>query len=459
MIRTWSQWRTRKDPATATLRHGRLLRLEALEDRLVLTLLPAVNYTTGLSPDIPAIGDLTGDGFNDVVVTNASSNTVSVFLNKGLGDGSLGPKTDYAVGTAPNGLVIADLAGRGINDIVAANYFANTVSVLMGNGDGTFQAAKNYTAGAGSASVVVGDFNKDGIPDIATANYTGASVSVLLGNGDGSFQAPINTPAGNKPVSIAAADFNGDGNLDLVVPNQSTGGASVLLGNGNGTFKAAQFYATGAFADGVATGDLNNDGAPDFVVGNANANTVSILINKNDGTGTFNPAVNISVTGGPSAVAIADLNHDGNMDVISANQYSTGNSVTVLLGKGNGTFPVHRTYGVGTLPLGVAAGDLTGTSYNSIVAGNVISNTISVLVNDGNWRPPSPSPSTGAISGQPVPVPQLPASTTLAQVPTTVPSAVTSTDAVFTDSSLVGAVHHHHTQADDTGLDWTSFLS
>ena len=106
-----------------------------------------------------------------------------------------------------------------------------------------FQAQLNYAAGTNPISVAIADINGDGKPDLAVANY-GGDVSVLLGNGKGGFTA-VNYAAGSHPHSVAIADFNGDGNPDLVVTNEGDDNISVLLGKGNGTFQPAVNYAAG----------------------------------------------------------------------------------------------------------------------------------------------------------------------------------------------------------------------
>jgi hypothetical protein len=127
--------------------------------------------------------------------------------------------------------------GDGRPDLVAANSYSNSVSVLLGNGNGTFNAAKNFAVGLGPDSVAVADVNGDGRPDLITANKVGYSVSVLLGNGNGTFHKATNFGAGTRPYAVAVADLNGDGLPDLVVANEGNlsnpGIVSVLLGSRN----------------------------------------------------------------------------------------------------------------------------------------------------------------------------------------------------------------------------------
>ena len=105
----------------------------------------------------------------------------------------------FATGRQPFAVAVADLNGDGMPDIITANAFDNTVSVLLGNGNGTFQPQQTFAVGSRPYSVAVADVNGDGKPDIVTTNYGGNSVSVLLNDGDGSFAKPADLR--HRPVA------------------------------------------------------------------------------------------------------------------------------------------------------------------------------------------------------------------------------------------------------------------
>ena len=126
------------------------------------------------------------------------------------------PATSYGVGTYPQAIAVGDFNGDGIPDLVVANSNSNSVGILLGNGDGTFKPQQTYATGYYPSAIVVGDFNGDGKLDLAVANSSGSSVSVLLGNGDGTFQPQQAYTTSYGVSSIAVGDFNNDGKLDLV---------------------------------------------------------------------------------------------------------------------------------------------------------------------------------------------------------------------------------------------------
>jgi len=356
---------------------------------------------TGLGPvGSVALGDFNGDGKADLVVTNYPDSSVSVLL--GNGDGTFQSKVDYSAGPQPVSVAVGDFNGDGKVDLVVANGNdgPSNVSVLLGNGDGTFQAAANYSVGSllypymSPASVAVGDFNGDGKADLATANQFG-NVSVLLGNGDGTFETAAHYPAGAGAVAVAVGDFNGDGKADLVTVNYADNSLSVLLGNGDGTFQASVNYTLATFPyvspDSVAVADFNGDGKADLAVANASAGSVSVLLGKGDGT--FQAKVDYPAGTDPTSVLVGDFNGDGKADLATAD--SGGNNVNVLLGNGNGTFQTAMNYGAGTGPRSMVVGDFNGDGKADLVVTNN-TNNVSVLLGQ-----PPPVPNDVAVTSSP----------------------------------------------------------
>jgi len=196
---------------------------------------------------------------------------------------------------------------------------------------------------------------------------------VLLGNGDGTFQAARTIDVGITPAFVAVRDVNGDGRPDLAVANFRSNDASVLLGNGDGTFQAPRNFNTGTGPLSMAVGDVNSDGQPDLAVANFDfniqgPNTVSVLLGNGDGT--FQAAQAFSAGTNPASVAVGDFNGDVRQDLAVGNFNS--DSVSVLINNtaiAPNTLTVNRAgTGSGTVtsdPPGIDCGATCSASYAS----------------------------------------------------------------------------------------------
>jgi len=245
----------------------------------------------------------------------------------------------------------------------------------------SFAAGRTFDVGMGVLSMVVGDFNGDGKPDLAVGQW------VVLGNGDGTFQAAVNYGAGVGPRPVAVGDFNGDGKPDLAVADEA--GVSVLLGKGDGTFQAPVSSGLGTFPRSVAVGDFDGDGRLDLAVATTShsTNKVSVLLGRGDGT--FHAAANYGAGTNPCSVAVGDFNGDGKPDLAVANlglfggNYTEG-SVSVLLGNGDGTFQPAVNYTPGGNPSYVVAGDFNADGKLDLAVAAYSTNNVSLLLGRGD---------------------------------------------------------------------------
>lgn len=302
-------------------------------------------------------------------------------------------------------LIVASLA------ITQSAWAASTPVFLPAMTYSTGGQNANFHNSGGTAWMVTADVNGDGKPDILVANWcvnsrecTSSSVGVLLNKGDGTFQ-PVVTydTGGHHAFSVSVADVNDDGKPDLVVAigcanifdQCSDGSVGVLLGNGDGTFQAVHNYPSGGAITAIAIADLNKDGNLDVVVSNCAASgqlcpfgegSVGVLLGNTDGS--FQP-VQIYDSGGfiASFVIVADVNGDHTPDLLVTNQLICGNclgNLGVLLGIGDGTFQTVQTYNAGiSYPAFMIAADLNGDKNPDVVLTGG-GGQLAVLLNGGD---------------------------------------------------------------------------
>ena len=268
------------------------------------------------------------------------------------------------------------------------------VALLLNQGGGVFANETTWAVGAQPQRVVAGDFNGDGRPDVAAANFQGNTVSVLLnlgdGNGFGGLRPQATFAVISNPTSIDVGDFSGDGHADLAVVNESGASVSILLGAGNGGFAPQIPYATGPGPWSVAVADFNQDGVLDLAVTNYSSgtlgDTVSILLGT--GGGTFGSQTTFASGLGPVSVAAGDFNEDGLPDLAianasSASAFNGGSTVSILLNLDGGTFGSPTPFTVGQQPELVAVADLNGDGHLDLAVANYVDNTVSVLLGTG----------------------------------------------------------------------------
>ncbi len=319
------------------------------------------------------------------------------------------PRTDYDAGTGPVGVVIADFNGDGHPDLAVANQ-GGTISILFGNGDGTFQAetttcsvptciqippvvSGTTTTNAVPSGIVTADFNGDGFPDLTVTDSANNRVLVYLGDGKGNFSTtPGSFPTGNKPVALVAQDFNGDGQPDLAVVNQTDGTVTILLANtvngiGNGTFGTPPHQTggpptVGTLPTAIASGNfITGNANADLAVTNSSDNTVSVLLGNGDGT--FSAQTVYGTGARPAGVTVADFNADSAPDLAVTNK--TDGTVSILLNKndGSGTFFGQNTFTTGSSPEGIAAAIFIGTTMDLVTA-NAGSDNVAILIGNGD---------------------------------------------------------------------------
>lgn len=358
----------------------------------------------------------------DVSFLDASNNnfslgqTGSLVSPPGAVQPVLGTLEPTLLSDGPNALATGDFNEDGIPDVAILHSpmalgAPLRVDIYLGQPGGGFIPASTspISIASGAAgflqvgtSIIAGDFDNDGHLDLALTSSLNSVGHVywLRNTGDqtGNFNLPseITPPAGNFGAlgGIAAADFNGDGNLDLAIVDGTKQTLWFYQGNGMpsntfGTVPAWQ-VATPNGAFGIVAGDFNNDGRPDvaFTTSNASNKSISVYLNTStatspwsfDGGTTYNTGIN----SGPYAIYTADLNHDGNLDlIVPVRTEPTINSLVVYWGNSAGNFSSPPLI----LPVGgrassVAVGDfnLDGIADLAVIQADSINPSVKILL-------------------------------------------------------------------------------
>ena len=393
------------------------------------TFQPAEDLWAGSGPQDLAIDDFDMDGAIDLALTSTTADSVCVLI--GRGDGSFISPPTVPVGEAPKSVALADFDQDGHPDAATANNVGESVSVLLGDGQGSFLPAVEYALSGRASRIVAEDLDHDGMPDLVASMWDGY-VAVLLGNGDGTFQSAVDYFCAYSAEFVTAVQMNGDDHLDLVLCNNEDydSNVTILLGNGDGTFQPALFNPDLAINyAGLATLDMDGDGDLDVAVGDGFISGISLLLNNGDGTlvlhefmymedwvfdldakdlnedsitdlvvlgsswahgpsvgilfgrpaGFFEDPVYFPTSFYPSSFLAEDLDGDGHLDLVTANQ---GYQIfSVLRGYGDGTFSPPRLFGAAGQPSALAAGQLDGEGMPDLVMPNQLGDELSILIN------------------------------------------------------------------------------
>jgi hypothetical protein len=279
---------------------------------------------------------------------------------------------------SPLGLVTADEDGDGNQDVFYASVYTDDVRILRGNGDGTLQPDRLQRIGVGrqNQDVVSADLDQDGDVDfVVMSGDVDENLSVSLNRGDGTFDDAVLYPLngvgrlgvqGIYPKAIAVGLANDDPFPDLVYSTIYQEDVSMagresrimtLLGNGDGTFQDPLYSGIDEMgqADDIALADLDGDGLLDLIgvgfLGAENGDNFMTVM-KGNGDGTFTLSHSSLINNSASDVRAADMDLDGNLDIVLAKWFGSVSGIVVYPGNGDGTLgeytnPYPRSLNVG----------------------------------------------------------------------------------------------------------------
>ncbi|MCA9320751.1 MAG: VCBS repeat-containing protein [Planctomycetes bacterium] len=342
-----------------------------------INLAAGVSYLTGSQPDGLVSGDFNADGLPDLAMTVDAPDRILVLPGTGMGLFGAPITTLVGAGTSPHSLFAADFDLNGVLDLAVTLQNSNQVQIWSGTGAGTFTLSGSTAVGLEPRAITGGDFDGDGDIDLASGNRDGNSASILLNNGLGAFPTATTISAGSDIRDIAAGDLDGDGDLDLLLSSHDTRTLERLVNNGGSFTVGASLFVGGQVRpEGIAIADVNGDGQND-VLAAANGGGFEIIAIFLGATG---PAMKVNTLGiDTSDVAAADLDGDGDLDLATANK--TSNNVSILQNLGAATFSAPQLLPAGTSPEVLLLADLNLSGLADVAVANRDSNNVTVFLN------------------------------------------------------------------------------
>jgi hypothetical protein len=296
-------------------------------------------------------GDFNNDGHDDVLIAEGTDK-LAVYISNGTG-----PFAAPVISTAPGQfgrIATGDVNRDNKLDLVLTYQVPGSVTVMLGAGDGTFTQGSTFTAPARTYLVTVADFNGDAFPDVvaSVSDYYSFDEPIHFypGDGAGHFGSGVLIATNYNAASLTSADMTGDGKMDLLV--NSDYGLRILGGNGDGTFTQKSLTPTGA---DVAVADFNHDNKLDVAVNLGGDYSPYLDVFPGNGDGTLQAPARYDVGADGTSIAAADLDADGNPDLLVASTY--GSKVNVLRGKADGTFHPAQLFVSGPSTWTLLAGD------------------------------------------------------------------------------------------------------
>ncbi|MEM7263904.1 MAG: VCBS repeat-containing protein, partial [Planctomycetota bacterium] len=350
---------------------------------------PAEPIPAGDLPSAVGAGDLDGDGFPDLAVSNLRGSDVMIFLNRSRtpeGADWVRLPESISVGRFPSSMALEDLDGDGDNDIITANLLDDSLTVLRNEGlvDGElkFAAARTIAVGSGPEHVTCADLDGDGKMDVLAANATDHTVSILYGADGLTIREDLSNPGG--PKQIAIADVDRDGDPDIAVADNA-GGTVTIFRNGTPEAGGSRFQHSTTFEVSdqpvsITPLDANSDGAVDFAVASFSEHSIDLLINDREGGFQLGRPIVIGLR--PTAVIAGNADLDGSDDLFVT--LSETDQVAIAFNQGLGDFHVGRdSYDVNLYPVDVLLEDFDGDDDVDIMTVNDLTGGISFLANEG----------------------------------------------------------------------------
>ena len=323
--------------------------------------------------------DLNNDGVRDLI-SFEEGGKFSLWL--GEENNNLAFKTDYEIGSSLIDYFVEDINGDNFIDVVTVNSNAS-FSVWLNDGAGNFNAT-NYNLSQNPVTTFINDFDNDGIKDIVFLEKD-STIALWSRNNDDTFYLARDYRALSKTLATIFQDLDRDGNEDILVI-QDANNFSILLGNGNNSFSEASQYSSLSNIGNGFLFDVNEDGERDLVSINDN-DTTSVWLKNNDGT--FASRIDYEGTKeADSQSVIVDVNNDGIEDLVSLDSTvnpldgSLTSNLATKLGRADGSFNEATINPIGQYAYALTTADLDGDGNQDVILSSQTNEDIEF--NNGN---------------------------------------------------------------------------
>lgn len=366
-------------------------------------------FDSGFGPSSFATGDLDGDNDIDLLVGDSFFGSTGISILRSNGDRTFASPIYYSLlqGQTVGEVALSDFDLDGDLDAFATirGDFDQLlkIKVWRNAGNGSFTTPVDFATGQGPVGITIADFTGDGKPDVATANFGGSSISILKHNGmsgaSAGFLAPVTFGNGNQAEKIASADLNGDNMPDIVAGCRASGvnaNLTVFLNTGAGDFAAPVSYDAAPGGDfgstAVALADLDNDGDVDLIGGGSfstgSVNNGAATIRRNNGSGVFGAADIIlfsNFISFPKVLTTGRINGDGFADIVAAVPSGRANEGFVTItSNGSGSFNTPIYYEASQQTFDVKVLDIDADGDRDVLTLANSSAAVTVHENPGN---------------------------------------------------------------------------
>ncbi len=342
-----------------------------------ITVSSTSNVASGIAPAGVAIADLNGDGFGDLATVVDAPGDVSIMLGDGLGVLTPAGSINLPQNAGAGDVVAADFDGNGTIDLAVVLKNLSQMAILLNDGAANFTLSSTVVTGEDGSGPTLGDLDGDGDIDIVVANSAVNTVSILRNDGAANFTV-TDLAVGADPRGAAFGDFDGDSDLDVAWASHDDRVIGIERNN-RGTFTLWTTIPVSNLmrTEQIACGDLNQDGLDDIAVtarGDLGSYPFTIL---STGTDFATQPAAFSANGGAIAIALADLDCDGDLDAAFADDH--GNAALLVENDGMGVFINPTVVPTGLAAVAVAVGDLDGVGGPDVAIANTDSDSVAMI--------------------------------------------------------------------------------